>query len=157
MTFGAIVLILAVLFACTIIAFIVHRRLPRKLKSDRFMQEWKELQKYCKEKQTWPEAIKAADKLFDKALKRRRFKGKSMGERMVSAQRKITNNDQMWFAHNMAKKIVANPAGKLKESEVKQALVGFRLALKDIGALQAQEKTATTNEELPAAEAVGKK
>lgn len=121
------------------VAGAVYKRAPRKLKVDQFATDWKTLQGYCRDKTTWPQAITEADKLLDKALKRRKFKGKRMGERMVSAQRKINNNDQLWFAHNLSKKIIADPAIKLKEADVKSALVGFRQALKDIGALKSPE------------------
>lgn len=127
----------AVLFL--IIAAFIYRRIPKKLKIDKFQDDWKQLQSFCRDKKTWPDAITAADKLLDKALKKRKFKGKSMGERMVSAQRSITNNDQLWFAHNLVKKKIADPALKLKETDVKAALIGFRSALKDIGALKPTE------------------
>lgn len=122
---GLVVLALAVL---------VYRRIPKKLKVDEFTKEWRELQLLCKDKTTWPEAITRADSLLSKALKRRRFKGKSRGERMMSAQRIFSNNDDLWFAHNFYKKIVADPAMKLKDIDVKEALIGFRQALKDLGA-----------------------
>lgn len=84
----------------------------------------------------WPGVLKDADELLDSALKRRKFKGKSMGERMVSAQRVISNNDSMWFAHNFTKKLIENPSMRPKEAEVKSALLGFRSALKDLGAIR---------------------
>lgn len=118
---------------------VVYRRVPKKLKVDRYIDDWKELQLYCKDKSTWCNAITEADRLLDHALKRRKYKGKTMGERMVSAQRSITNNDQVWFAHNLAKKVIADPATRLKEADVKAALIGFRQALKDLGALQPLE------------------
>lgn len=111
-------------------------RVPKRLKRDYFVARWKELQNYCKDKKTWPDALAEADKLLDRALKKRKFKGKSMGERMVAAQRTFTDNDRAWFAHNLAKKVRANdPKLRLKESDVKDALIGFRQALRDIGAL----------------------
>ncbi len=59
-----------------------------------------------------------------------------MGEKMVSAQRLFTDNDSLWYAHNLYKKVTAVDSKKrLKESEVKDALVGFRQALRDLGAL----------------------
>jgi len=122
-----------------VIAVLIMKRRPRKLKVDKFIDDWKELQSFCRDKSTWPDAVVEADKLLDKALKKRKFKGKSMGERIVSAQRKITNNDQLWFAHNLAKKIIADPGMKLKETDVKVALIGFRQALRDLGALQPAE------------------
>lgn len=114
---------------------LLNRRLPRKPKQRYFVAQWKELQAYCKNKATWTTAINEADKLLDKALKKRRFGGRSMGERLVSAQRSLSQNDATWYAHNLRKKITANPTLRLRESDVKHALVGFRQALRDIGAL----------------------
>ena len=122
-----------------VVGLLARRRWPKKLKPDKFIGDWKVLQAYCRDKATWPTAITDADKLLDKALKKRKYKGKRMGERMVSAQRDITNNDQLWFAHNLAKKIIADPSVKLKESDVKAALVGFRQALRDVGALDSPQ------------------
>lgn len=116
---------------------------PKKLKVGRFVASWRELQGFCRDKATWPQAIIQADKLLDVALKKRKLKGKTMGERLVSAQRLFTDNDDTWFAHNLAKKISAQADLKLKESDVKDALLGFRQALRDIGALPDSGKEAT--------------
>lgn len=119
-----------------LIAIVAFKKVPRKLKQTRFESEWKKLQVYCRDKKTWPEALLAADKLLDRALKRRRFKGKTMGERLVSAQRIFTDNDDIWEAHNLAKKINSKKVqAKLTEYDVKEALISFREALKDLGAL----------------------
>jgi hypothetical protein len=130
-------IIIAVFVGITVllgIAGAIYKRRPRPLKPDYFMEHWKELQQYCRDKQTWPQAIMSADKLLDYALKRRRYKGKSMGERLVAAQRKLSNNDAVWFGHNLYKKIIDDPELSLKEADVKQALIGIRQALKDLGA-----------------------
>ena len=123
----------------SIVGFFIDRRVPKKLKAEDFTREWRELQGLCKDKAEWPQAIRRADALLDRALKRRKFKGKSMGERMVSAQRKFTNNDDLWFAHNFHKKLLQEPGKKLKDVDVKEALMGFRQALKDLGAFQQTE------------------
>lgn len=143
MNLGLIILLATAGVLLLIVGAIVYKKLPKKLKVDQFVDDWKTLQGYCRDKATWPKAIEEADRLLDKALKRRKYKGKSMGERMVSAQRIITNNDQLWFAHNLAKKVIADPAMKLKETDVKSALIGFRQALKDIGALQTPDISET--------------
>lgn len=117
-----------------LIKFVV-KKVPRKLKEDKFQAKWQELQSLCKDKMTWPEALLSADKLLDEALLKRRFKGRNMGERLVSAQREFTNNDDVWFGHKLCKKIQETPEFKLKEVDVKDALIGFRQALKDLGAL----------------------
>lgn len=111
------------------------RRAPLHLRKKNYERRWKDLQKFCKQKDTWPEALFAADKLLDKALLKKGYKGKTMGERLVSAQRKFTDNDDLWYAHKLCKKLYENPELKLKEREVKDALIGFRQALKDLGAL----------------------
>lgn len=113
------------------------RRIKR---TEKFVVEWRDVQGMCRDKQNWPEALARADKLLDRALKKRRFKGKTMGERLVEAQRFFNDNDDVWFAHNLAKKVTENTDIKLKESDVKDALLGFRDALKDIGALQFSSK-----------------
>jgi len=127
------------IFIVLIIVVLIIRRTPRKLKTDKFALKWKELQKFCRDKSTWPHAIKAADKLLDEALKRRKYSGKSMGERMVSAQRTFKDNDAVWFAHNLSKKILTDPTARIKETDVKEALMGYRQALRDIGALPSEK------------------
>lgn len=111
------------------------RLMHRRLKPKKFKNKWAELQKLCVNKETWSDAVLAADKLLDEALKKRRLKGKSMGERLVSAQRRLTDNDSAWCAHNFAKKIKADTELKLNKTSVKKSLVGFRQALRDLGAL----------------------
>lgn len=135
MTIEIILGVFIFLVAAVLSSVLAHKKVPRKLKTDRIQLQWKELQSLCRNKETWPEAIVEADKLLDAALKRRRFQGKSMGERIVAAQRTLTNNDGVWFAHNLSKKIVADSQIKLKEADVKEALMGFRQALRDLGAL----------------------
>lgn len=129
---------LAVLLAIpfvVIIAFVGFRKMPRRLKVRKYVGDWKQLQNFCKDRATWPKALEDADKLVDQALKRRKYKGRSMGERLVSAQRKLNDNDGIWTAHNLTKKIAENPTLRLRESAVKSALIAYRQALKDLGAL----------------------
>lgn len=118
------------------IATLVSKKVPKKLNQKFFAKEWHYLQAMCGSKDTWPLAIINADKLLDVALKKRRFTGKTMGERLVSAQRKLTNNDGVWFAHKLRNKLVHEQNISLKEKDVKNALVSIRQALKDLGALK---------------------
>jgi len=74
--------------------------------------------------------------LFDLALKKRRFRGASMGERMVKAQKLFTDNDGAWFAHKLRKEVESNPDFKLAEKDLKAALLAIRQVLKDLGALK---------------------
>jgi hypothetical protein len=111
------------------------KRRPRKLNQEYYEQRWKTLQGLLKDKSTWPLAVIDADKLLDDSLKRLHYKGKSMGERLVSAQRDLADNDGVWFGHKLRNRLVHESNVKLSEKMVKEALIGIRSALKDLGAL----------------------
>lgn len=111
------------------------RRKPKALNQAYYQEQWQTLQKLCKDKSTWPLAVIDADKLLDDVLKRRKYKGKTMGERLVSAQRDISDNDGVWFGHKLRNRLVHENNVKLTERDVKQALLGIRSGLKDLGAL----------------------
>lgn len=111
------------------------KRRPKKLNLADFQTRWSEAQRLCSKPDTWPLAIINADKLLDEALKKRKYRGKTMGERMVSAQHDIQDNDSLWYGHKLRNKLVHEEMKKLKKQDVMTALIGFREALKDLGAL----------------------
>src|SRR5689334_2462304 len=92
---------------------------PPKLKQDIFKTQWQELQKLLRNKDRWDVALIQADQLVDMALKKNRFRGGSMGERMVKAQKLFTDNDGMWMAHKLRKEVESNPDFKLTEKDLK--------------------------------------
>jgi hypothetical protein len=114
----------------------LKRRRGSSLNPDEFMSRWKELQKYCAQRKTWPLAIVEADNLLDDALKKRHYKGKTMGERLVSAQRTLSDNESVWFGHKLRNRIVHEDVRKLRKQDVLEGLNGFRQALRDLGALE---------------------
>jgi hypothetical protein len=123
-----------VLVLLVAIAAILSRR-GRTLNTEFYAKRWQELQKLLKDSSTWPLAVIDADKLLDQALKDRGYKGKTMGERLVAAQRDIKYNDDVWFGHKLRNKLVHENGIKLREADVKDALLGIKAALKDLGAL----------------------
>lgn len=125
----------AVILVVLVAVFFWVRRRRKPIDTTYFVAEWKTLQKLLRNKDRWDVALMQADNLLDIALKKKHFRGKSMGERMVKAQRLFTDNDSLWFAHKLRNKIESDPKLKLKEADLKQALVGLRQALKDLGAL----------------------
>lgn len=129
-----VLLVIAVIILVTVLVIIVWRS-PARLGRAFFTGKWRAIQGMCKDKTLWADAINKSDELLELALKKRRYKGKTTGERMVAAQRVFSNNDSLWYAHNLSKKIREEGVARLKESEVKDALVGFRQALKDLGVL----------------------
>ena len=112
----------------------------KKLNQAKFTEQWAGLQKLCSSRKNWPTAIFEADKLVDEALKKRRFKGKTTGERLVSAQHHLTSNDKIWFGHKLRNKLEQEniDVRTLKKQDMMDALGGFRQALRDLGALEAK-------------------
>lgn len=111
-------------------------RRPRKMVTKLFTAKWRTLQQHCADKKHWGEAITEADALLDLALRKRRYKGKTVGARLMAAQHELTNNDAIWVAHKLAKNITADPAKKLTKTEVKESLQSYQQALIDLGALR---------------------
>jgi hypothetical protein len=124
--FGMAVLILLNRFA--------PRRQPR-LNQQYFQQQWATLLARVKTPEGMILAVVDADKLLDEALKKRHFRGKTMGERLVSAQKAISDNDAVWYAHKLRNRLVHEPNVRLKKREAQTALAGFRHGLHDLGAL----------------------
>ncbi len=113
----------------------LFRRRPRKLKTAKYSVRWQELQKLCANRKTWPEAVIAADSLLCEALKKKRYKGKTTGEKLVAAQHELSDNEAVWFGHKLRNKIATEDVRKLKKKDIIEALAGFRQALRDLGAL----------------------
>lgn len=109
----------------------------RRLKVKKFNQRWQELQSHCATRKTWPDAIIAADDLLCEALKKRGYKGKTTGERLVAAQHELSSNDTVWVGHKLRKRMeqAEIDVRKLKKKDMVIALAGFREALRDLGAL----------------------
>jgi hypothetical protein len=110
----------------------------RKLNVAKFTKRWQDLQHYCSSRATWPQAIIEADNLVNDALKRRKYKGKTTGERLVSAQKTLTSNETVWLGHKLRSKVEGTEVDvrKLKKKDMVTALSGFRQALRDLGALK---------------------
>ena len=76
-----------------------------------------------------------ADKLLDQALKDIGFSGSTMGERLKSAKSKFKNNNNVWEAHKLRNRIVHEESVSLTYRDCRIALIGFKEALKDLGAI----------------------
>ncbi len=129
------IIILVLVIAISAGLFIYRRYRSNNLNKTHFSERWHDLQKHCKSRKTWPQAIIDADNLLNEALRKHHFKGKTTGERLVAAQHILTGNEAVWFGHKMRNKIVNEDVRKLKKQDILDALSGFRQALKDLGAL----------------------
>ena len=128
----AVIILLLLVFG---VSFALKRK-PGKLNQAYFQKRWQDAQALCGNQNTWPLAVINADKLLDDALKKRKYKGKTMGERLVAAQHDLKQNDEVWFGHKLRNKLVHEDLTRLKKKDVIEALMGFRSALKDLGALK---------------------
>lgn len=131
-----IVFIIALFVVAIFICSVLFMKFPKKLKQDKFKDKWKSLQARCVDKDQWKQAVVEADDLLASALKKKKIKGNSTGERLVAIQKKFSDNDSVWFGHKLRRKIDSNPDLTLKQDEVKKALMGIGQGLKDIGALR---------------------
>ncbi len=80
-------------------------------------------------------SVVEADKLLDKALMEMGLPGKTMGERMKSAQNKFSSNNSVWYAHKIRNQIAHERNFKIDYNKATHALKAYRQALKDLGAI----------------------
>ncbi|HEY5268612.1 MAG TPA: hypothetical protein VII94_05845 [Candidatus Saccharimonadales bacterium] len=121
------------------IFLIIYKYFPKRLNNKKFIKKWIYIQSLCSNKEFWPKAVTEAELLLKKAVTRRKFHGKNIGEKLTDGQRTFTDNDSLWVSYKIFKKLDNNKT-VLTESDVKKALLGFRQALRDLGALPSDEK-----------------
>lgn len=131
----AIVAAAVVALLVIIVSAAIVRRRPGKLNQAKFGQRWHDIQQLCGKPETWPLAVINGDKLVDEALKKCHYRGKTMGERLVAAQRDLSSNDTIWYGHKLRNKLVHEDYQLRSKDDVKDALLGFLQALKDLGAM----------------------
>lgn len=84
---------------------------------------------------SWQVAIMSADKLLDQALRDRRFKGQTMGERMKAAAKTWKNANHVWGAHKIRNQLAHEVDTQLSYEVTLRSLSAFKQALKDLGAI----------------------
>lgn len=75
------------------------------------------------------------DKLLDKALIEMGVPGKTMGERLKKSGDKFSDLDAVWRAHKLRNVIAHEDDLELTYKQVASALVAYKQALKDLGAI----------------------
>jgi hypothetical protein len=127
---GGVLLVILV-----VAVFIIKRRKIKVLDTIYFKKQWNKVQKKCSNRKLWYQALTEADDLLDEALKKKKTKGKTPGERIVSSQHLFTANDSVWYSHKLANRIRDEQLTKVNKKETLKALSSFRQALQDVGAL----------------------
>ena len=132
----AITVIGAVSIVILVGLFFILRKFPKRVKKSHYVKKWREIQKLCANKDDWPHAVVHADMLLDEVMKKKKIGGKTTGERMVNAQAKFSANDSVWNAHKLANSIRQEVSKPITEATVKDTLISFRQALRDLGAIK---------------------
>lgn len=133
-----VVFLIAVIVFGLVVLLVLSRlvaRRPRRLSRQYYQKKWLEILVRVKTYDGMILAVIDADKLLDEVLRKLSFRGKTMGERLVSAQHQLSDNDAVWHAHKLRNRLVHEPTVRLRKTEAKDALAGFRQGLKDLGAL----------------------
>ena len=113
---------------------LVGKNIPQ-LDKGPFRESWKKIIERSNDESGWEIALINADKLLDVALRKRKFKGETMGERLISAKNSLSKRQAVWEAHKLRNRIVHEENVRLDKKRVHEALKGFEVALKDLGAL----------------------
>jgi len=114
-----------------------NRNSSPALNKSKFQTRWLEIEHSLNREQmaTYQLAILNADKLLDEALRDRRTKGASMGERMKTATNSWSNAGHIWGAHKIRNQLAHEHDYQLTRETALRALSAYKQALKDIGAI----------------------
>lgn len=80
-------------------------------------------------------AVIEGDKLLDRALNEMGTPGKTMGERMKRVNDRFEKPNAVWSAHKLRNQIAHEHGFEVDYGQARRALVAFRQALKDLGAI----------------------
>ncbi len=120
---------------CVFFLFFRKKIIRKPLNKRSITKKWKNLMKHLVEKDKWAQAILDADSLVDEVLKKKRYGGKTMGERLVSAQKDLKKNDGIWFAHRFSNKLSSSKSFTVDKEDVVKVLNNYKDALVDLDAL----------------------
>jgi hypothetical protein len=108
-----------------------------QLNREDFQKRWLTVERTLDKSQpaSFQMAIFEADKLLDKALRERKFKGDTMGERMKSARDTWNSANNIWAAHKIRNRLAHETDVKLEYQTTARALSAYKQGLKDLGAI----------------------
>ena len=109
----------------------------RTFNQDKYRSDWLAIDKQLVKdnEASYHLSILNADKLLDRALKEAGYKGATMGDRMKSAKDTWSNANHVWTAHKLRNQIAHETNVKVSYDTTRRALVAFKQALKDVGAI----------------------
>ena len=136
---AGIFILVAVLLAAIVgvVYLMVTSKHGSQLNVQRYQTKWLEIENSVTRDNaaSWQLAIMNADKLLDQALRERRFRGQTMGERMKSAQKTWKNANHVWGAHKIRNQLAHEVNANVTYDITLRSLSAFKQGLKDLGAI----------------------
>ena len=128
--------VLIVAIVAVIYLLFSSKNLP-KLNCEKYQTKWLSIEHNLRRDNpsSYPLAVLNADKLVDQALKERRYRGETMGERMKAAQTVWKNPNHVWGAHKIRNQLAHEADAEITYETAARALAAFKQALKDLGAI----------------------
>lgn len=120
-----------------IVVITLTKRGPSALDVDKYRSQWLSIESQLKRENpaSYHLTVLNADKLLDKALRERGYKGETMGERMKVAKDVWSNANAVWSAHKLRNHIAHETDVQVTYEDARLALAGFKQGLKDVGAI----------------------
>ncbi|MCL2002057.1 hypothetical protein FWG76_01480 [Candidatus Saccharibacteria bacterium] len=84
---------------------------------------------------SWNETVLELDKMLDEVLRELGFEGKTMAERLKSANSSIKNINAVWYAHKLRNEIAHTRKFSIGFDQAKRAVSVYRRALQDLGVI----------------------
>jgi hypothetical protein len=136
---GTTVILFSVLIVAlgAVVFLTLSSKTNTRLNRERYQAKWLAIEHSLKRDNpaSYTLAVMNADKLLDQALKESRYRGKTMGERLKSAQSIWKHADYVWGAHKIRNRLAHESDYEISYEIAARSLAAFKQALKDVGAI----------------------
>lgn len=115
----------------------ITKKTGKPLDTQRYQADWLNIQRQLTDNHTENKALVVleADKLVDRALRERGFRGNTMGERMKSAQDSWTNANAVWTAHKLRNRVAHESNVQVSYELASRVMAAYKQALRDLRAI----------------------
>lgn len=135
MVFLVIAIVAVALLA--LVAMILSGKRRHEFNKQEYQTRWLKIENGLdrNDRRSYNFTVLEADKLLDKALNEMGIPGKSMGEKLKKIGDKMPEINRIWQAHKLRNQIVHESDFELSYEQARRALVIFKQALRDLGAI----------------------
>ena len=128
-----------VLFIGLVLFFVIamFRRRSSGLNIEKYRAIWLKIENSLdrNNNMTYQMAVLTADKLLNQAMADCGVAGNTMGDRLKAANGRFSNINDVWFAHKLRNRIAHDTDFQLNFITTQKALMIFKKALKELGAI----------------------